>query len=96
MKLRRLLRENAEGSGHDQLICQFSSIGCLGKRDAWLEAEFQRSLSAARSPGPLLHMGVIYPTVEDVRNSIEGYQAGGSLPFSERLFCLSVCWDEFV
>ncbi|KAF6029366.1 TDP1 [Bugula neritina] len=29
---------------------------------------------------------IVFPTVENVRNSLEGYQAGGSLPFSQQTY----------
>ncbi|XP_069772013.1 tyrosyl-DNA phosphodiesterase 1 isoform X2 [Narcine bancroftii] len=71
------------------LIGQFSSIGSLGADETkWLCSEFKESLSTL---GPdqrdlcsvkpaRLHL--VYPTVENVRTSLEGYPGGGSLPYA--------------
>ncbi|TMS13603.1 Tyrosyl-DNA phosphodiesterase 1 [Larimichthys crocea] len=67
------------------VIGQFSSIGSMGlDKSKWLAGEFQRTMttlgkSSLRSDPP---MHLLYPSVEDVRNSLEGYPAGGSLPYS--------------
>lgn len=68
------------------VLGQFSSIGTLGaKPDNWLSGEFLLSMKslprklASITPTPLK---LIFPCVEDVRNSLEGYEAGGSLPYS--------------
>uniref|UniRef100_A0A668AIF0 Tyrosyl-DNA phosphodiesterase 1 n=1 Tax=Myripristis murdjan TaxID=586833 RepID=A0A668AIF0_9TELE len=67
------------------VIGQFSSIGSMGlDKTKWLAGEFQRTLttlgkSSLRSD-PTIHL--VYPSVEDVRTSLEGYPAGGSLPYS--------------
>uniref|UniRef100_A0A915Q5A1 Serine/threonine specific protein phosphatases domain-containing protein n=1 Tax=Setaria digitata TaxID=48799 RepID=A0A915Q5A1_9BILA len=61
---------------------QFSSLGSLGATPQhWLTGQFLNSLSGgAETDGR--HLRIIYPCVEDVRNSNEGYEAGGSLPYS--------------
>lgn len=64
-------------------IFKFSSIGSLGPNaNSWLTKEFLTSLkqlssSSLESP----ELKLIYPTVENVRTSFEGYIAGGSLPY---------------
>ncbi|CAG9532634.1 unnamed protein product [Cercopithifilaria johnstoni] len=61
---------------------QFSSFGSLGAAPQnWLTGQFLNSLSGgAETDGE--HLRIIYPCVEDVRTSNEGYEAGGSLPYS--------------
>ncbi|XP_041069779.1 tyrosyl-DNA phosphodiesterase 1 isoform X1 [Carcharodon carcharias] len=91
LKLGRILSDRASPVANQEswpLIGQFSSIGSLGADETkWLCSEFkeslaalgksQRSLSSQQVP---LHL--VYPTVENVRTSLEGYPAGGSLPYA--------------
>lgn len=75
------------------LIGQFSSIGSLGAdKDKWLCSEWLKSLSSTKSDaksGSLritsskgIPIKLIFPAVEDVRTSLEGYPAGASIPYS--------------
>jgi len=53
-----------------------------GNAEQWLTKEFLTSLkqlssSSLESP----ELKLIYPTVENVRTSLEGYAGGGSLPY---------------
>ncbi|XP_058484791.1 tyrosyl-DNA phosphodiesterase 1 [Solea solea] len=88
LRLRKLLYEHTEpipGEERWPVIGQFSSIGSMGlDKTKWLTGEFQRTMttlgkSSLRSDPP---MHLLYPSVEDVRTSLEGYPAGGSLPYS--------------
>ncbi|XP_029987014.1 tyrosyl-DNA phosphodiesterase 1 isoform X2 [Sphaeramia orbicularis] len=88
LRLRKLLNEHTDPIPGDQswpVIGQFSSIGSMGlDKTKWLAGEFQRTLttlgkSSVRSEPPI-HL--LYPSVDDVRTSLEGYPAGGSLPYS--------------
>ncbi|XP_036449802.1 tyrosyl-DNA phosphodiesterase 1 [Colossoma macropomum] len=90
LKLRKLLSEHTcpvQNAEQWPVIGQFSSIGSMGlDKTKWLAAEFQRTLttlgkaSSSSSPGtPVL---LVYPSVDNVRTSLEGYPAGGSLPYS--------------
>ena len=58
--------------------------GSLGKPETWLTGEFRQSLGTTRGLVPLPKLDIVYPSVDDVRGSVEGYAAGASLPFSER------------
>ncbi|XP_078714256.1 tyrosyl-DNA phosphodiesterase 1 isoform X1 [Lampetra fluviatilis] len=93
LRLRKLLRENLspveEGNEQWPLIGQFSSIGSMGiDSDRWLQTEFQDSLVTLGQSGSPTYsfnrtpLKLIYPTVDNVRMSLEGYPAGGSLPYS--------------
>eukprot|EP00241_Pyramimonas_parkeae_P015472 CAMPEP_0114276152 /NCGR_PEP_ID=MMETSP0059-20121206/84_1 /TAXON_ID=36894 /ORGANISM="Pyramimonas parkeae, Strain CCMP726" /LENGTH=544 /DNA_ID=CAMNT_0001396131 /DNA_START=66 /DNA_END=1701 /DNA_ORIENTATION=- len=88
LKLRALLQAEQfepefEGA---PAVCQFSSLGSLDAN--WLE-DFHQSLSSGRNkpldtplrPGRLQ---LIWPTVNNVRLSSEGYQAGCSIPGNKK------------
>ncbi|XP_035538099.1 tyrosyl-DNA phosphodiesterase 1 [Morone saxatilis] len=88
LRLRKLLYDQTDpvpGEERWPVIGQFSSIGSMGlDKTKWLAGEFQRTMttlgkSSLRSDPP---MHLVYPSVEDVRTSLEGYPAGGSLPYS--------------
>ncbi|XP_034040964.1 tyrosyl-DNA phosphodiesterase 1 [Thalassophryne amazonica] len=88
LKLRKLLYDHTDPVPSEErwpVIGQFSSIGSMGlDKTKWLAGEFQRTLTtlgkSSHRPDPPVHL--VYPSVEDVRNSLEGYPAGGSLPYS--------------
>ncbi|XP_054776281.1 tyrosyl-DNA phosphodiesterase 1 isoform X2 [Prosopis cineraria] len=83
MKLQSLLQECTfdEEFKNSPLIYQFSSLGSLDEK--WI-AELTTSMSAGFSEDKTpLGMGkpqIIFPTVEDVRCSLEGYAAGSAIP----------------
>ncbi|CAH6848798.1 Tdp1 [Phodopus roborovskii] len=90
-RLRKLLRAHAPSVPEDEcwpIVGQFSSIGSLGPDESkWLCSEFKESLLALREGGrtpakSAVPLHLIYPSVENVRTSLEGYPAGGSLPYS--------------
>ncbi|XP_077941017.1 tyrosyl-DNA phosphodiesterase 1 isoform X1 [Gasterosteus aculeatus] len=88
LRLRKLLLAHTDpvpGEERWPVIGQFSSIGSMGlDKTKWLTGEFQRTMTtlgkSSLRPDPPLHL--VYPAVEDVRTSLEGYPAGGSLPYS--------------
>ncbi|GMI77533.1 tyrosyl-DNA phosphodiesterase 1 [Hibiscus trionum] len=63
------------------LVYQFSSLGSLDEK--WM-AELAASLSSGysedKTPLGLGESSIIWPTVEDVRCSLEGYGAGSAIP----------------
>jgi len=76
---------------HCLQLAQCSSIGSLGPSKQWLDGQltsslcrkldsFIDSLIAALS-APTLPIKLIYPSVESVRQSYEGYAGSGSLPY---------------
>ena len=85
LKLRKVLSALPLTRASSRVIAQFSSIGSLGStRDEWLGGEFTQSLAG----GPLRPANtplIVYPSVENVKTSSEGYEAGLSLPHSEKL-----------
>uniref|UniRef100_A0A671LCI3 Tyrosyl-DNA phosphodiesterase 1 n=1 Tax=Sinocyclocheilus anshuiensis TaxID=1608454 RepID=A0A671LCI3_9TELE len=82
LRLRKLLSEHTKPVQNEErwhVLGQFSSIGSMGlDKTKWLAAEFQRTLTTLGKAGKSL----VYPSVENVRTSLEGYPAGGSLPYS--------------
>ncbi|XP_033706628.1 tyrosyl-DNA phosphodiesterase 1 isoform X5 [Tursiops truncatus] len=69
------------------VVGQFSSVGSMGADESkWLCSEFKESLvtlgKESRALGRAVPLHLIYPSVENVRTSLEGYPAGGSLPYS--------------
>ena len=52
------------------IICQFSSIGSLGKDEKWLIEEFAESLKHAKNRNQCgdPEIKLVYPTVENVRD----------------------------
>lgn len=87
LKLKSILKSHfkPEDQKNQLLIAQFSSIGSLGSSaDNWLMSEFRESLSASSSEKSIKNkeLALIFPCVDDVRNSLEGYMAGTSLPYS--------------
>ncbi|KAL6657929.1 hypothetical protein ACP70R_005709 [Stipagrostis hirtigluma subsp. patula] len=87
MKLRNVLEECVfeKQFCKSPLIYQFSSLGSLDEK--WM-SEFACSLSAGKSDdGSPLGIGkplIVWPTVEDVRCSIEGYAAGSCIPSPQK------------
>ncbi|XP_058915260.2 tyrosyl-DNA phosphodiesterase 1 isoform X5 [Kogia breviceps] len=89
-RLRKLLKEHASSIAKAEswpVVGQFSSVGSMGADESkWLCSEFKESLVTlgreSRTPGSAVPLHLIYPSVENVRTSLEGYPAGGSLPYS--------------
>ncbi|BHF67002.1 tyrosyl-DNA phosphodiesterase 1 [Sparganum proliferum] len=77
LKLAKVLA-NVQAPRNWPLIGQFSSIGSLGSEPTkWLTTQWSTSLAGRGARG----IRLIYPSVDNVRNSLEGYQAGGCLPY---------------
>lgn len=83
MKLRTVLQECTfdQDFKNSPLAYQFSSLGSLDEK--WL-AELTSSMSSGfsedKTPLGLGQPRIIWPTVEDVRCSLEGYAAGNAVP----------------
>jgi tyrosyl-DNA phosphodiesterase-1 len=77
------------GGGVGHIACQYSSTGSMGKGEVYLDElkeSFSATAASSNSGSTLsLHRGavrmeLIWPTVECVRSSLQGYASGGSLP----------------
>uniref|UniRef100_A0A1D1XM86 Tyrosyl-DNA phosphodiesterase 1 n=1 Tax=Anthurium amnicola TaxID=1678845 RepID=A0A1D1XM86_9ARAE len=87
MKLRAVLEECTFDKDFQRspLVYQFSSLGSLDEK--WLsELAFSMSsgISDDKSPLGLGKAQIIWPTVEDVRCSLEGYAAGNAIPSPQK------------
>eukprot|EP00977_Amphora_coffeiformis_P026032 scaffold23831_cov180-Amphora_coffeaeformis.AAC.2 len=67
------------------VVCQFSSMGSVSEK--YLR-ELQSSMDTRRARQPLsttkdlspIQIKLVYPTVNEIRTSIEGYRGGGTVP----------------
>lgn len=65
-----------------EVICQVSSIATLGPTPAWLLDKTLGPIltsSSNKSALPKANIGVVFPTAEEIRKSIGGYDSGGSI-----------------
>ncbi|XP_043688920.1 tyrosyl-DNA phosphodiesterase 1 isoform X4 [Telopea speciosissima] len=87
MKLRTVLQESYFDKEFQKspLVYQFSSLGSLDEK--WM-AELASSMSAGfsddKTPLGLGQPLIIWPSVEDVRCSLEGYAAGNAIPSPQK------------
>lgn len=81
-KLRNALTAYDKGSDDDQLIMQCSSVGTLGDKDNYLTPILKTAM-LGKEPMAMSQdscsLKLVYPSVDDVRNSINGYISGGSI-----------------
>ncbi|KAK6917354.1 Tyrosyl-DNA phosphodiesterase I [Dillenia turbinata] len=87
MKLRNVLQECTFDKEFQKspLVYQFSSLGSLD--DKWmaeLASSMSSGLSEDKTPLGLGIPQIIWPTVEDVRCSLEGYAAGNAIPSPQK------------
>lgn len=84
LKLQKTIEEHATSSGASRpIVCQFSSMGSLSQK--WLAEQFLPATSlvdaeTANSSPLSEQLKLVYPTVEEIRTSVEGYFGGGSVP----------------
>jgi tyrosyl-DNA phosphodiesterase-1 len=91
MRLRAILRDNVtlgpEFHEKSHVVCQASSMGSFGVKCGWLN-EFKESLSAAKNRLDCIdpEINLVFPTVENVRDSLDGWNSGGSIPFKNEYY----------
>ncbi|XP_055351629.1 tyrosyl-DNA phosphodiesterase 1-like [Paramacrobiotus metropolitanus] len=85
LKLRSLLKKHCFSIPSSwPVIGQFSSIGSLGPAaDKWLTGEFLDSLGSSVALSGKAPLKLVFPSVDNVRLSSEGWKGGGSLPYSQ-------------
>jgi tyrosyl-DNA phosphodiesterase-1 len=67
----------AEGS---EVVAQISSIATLGQTDAWIQKTFLKALgSSKQGESTNLKLGIVFPTADEIRRSLDGYQSGCSV-----------------
>ncbi|KAI1268921.1 tyrosyl-DNA phosphodiesterase [Xylariaceae sp. FL1019] len=65
--------------GKSDIIVQVSSIATLGPKDTWLQRTLFDSLSPVSSGNSKPNFKIVFPTPDDVRRSLDGYESGGSI-----------------
>lgn len=91
IQLRQVLKDqldDAQWSSEDRVVAQFSSVGSLGaSADSWLKPDLLTTLGTSRrhpvSPENRLQFSIIFPSEENVRQCLEGYMGGGSIPYMQ-------------
>lgn len=81
MKVRDVLKNETldEEFGNNSIACQFSSLGSINEK--WLQSEFMESLSQGQiRKEENVNVYLVWPTVEDIRTSLEGWESGLSFP----------------
>ncbi|XP_045107074.1 tyrosyl-DNA phosphodiesterase 1-like isoform X2 [Portunus trituberculatus] len=72
--------------GHPYTVIQSSSIGSLGKDErAWLTSQLHRSLTGPSTTTTTPKIFVVYPSLDDVKGSSEGWQGGSCLPYQSKV-----------
>ncbi|PIA31917.1 hypothetical protein AQUCO_04700050v1 [Aquilegia coerulea] len=87
MKLRTILQDCLfeKEFRNSPLVYQFSSLGSLDEKwMAELAASMSSGLADDKTPLGLGKAQIIWPTVEDVRCSLEGYAAGSAIPSPQK------------
>lgn len=63
-----------------EIVVQISSIATLGPNDKWLDKTLFKALNTSKNqPRPKSTFRIVFPTAEEVRKSLNGYQSGGAI-----------------
>jgi tyrosyl-DNA phosphodiesterase 1 len=66
--------------GTPEIILQVSSIATLGQTNQWLDKTLFKALSMSKSGvSPATSYKIIFPTADEVRRSLDGYESGASI-----------------
>jgi len=69
-----------KGDGTPEIVLQISSIATLGQTSQWLDKTLFKSLGTSKSAVlPTPKYKIIFPTPDEVRRSLDGYEAGASI-----------------
>ncbi|KAJ9132487.1 Tyrosyl-DNA phosphodiesterase [Coniochaeta hoffmannii] len=80
--VREALRAVPVQDGPSEIVVQISSIATLGPSPTWLRDTFFSALSSRKGPAgnsPKPSFKVVFPTADEIRRSLDGYAAGGSI-----------------
>lgn len=78
--LKRTLRAVPCNDGDSTIAVQISSIATLGAKDDWLQKTMFDALSRSTNPNlKTPRFKVVFPTSDEIRQSLDGYVAGGSI-----------------
>lgn len=80
--LKQALRDVKVQEGRAEVVVQVSSIATLGPTNTWLKDTLFWALSS-RAPmpngAPKPSFKVVFPTADEIRDSLDGYASGGSI-----------------
>jgi tyrosyl-DNA phosphodiesterase-1 len=66
--------------GTPEIVLQVSSIATLGQTDQWLNKTLFKSLSTSKAgTSPTPKYKIIFPTPDEIRRSLDGYESGASI-----------------
>ncbi|QSZ35736.1 hypothetical protein DSL72_006858 [Monilinia vaccinii-corymbosi] len=78
--LTKILESVSCSKSQSEIVVQVSSIASLGPTDTWLNQTLFRALSKSKSPtASKSKFKIIFPTVDEVRRSINGYASGNAI-----------------
>ncbi|KAI0022332.1 phospholipase D/nuclease [Xylariomycetidae sp. FL0641] len=81
--LKRTIQSVPTRSGPSDIVAQVSSLATLGGTDTWLQKTLFDALAPTatlRAPqGPKPDFKVVFPTADEIRRSLNGYESGGSI-----------------
>lgn len=78
--LKQALKNVPVQEGESDIVVQISSIATLGPTDTWLRRSLFDSLKASRnSPQKQPSFKIVFPTPDEIRRSLDGYESGGSI-----------------
>ena len=78
--LKQTLRTVPCADGEADVVVQISSIATLGAKDEWLQKTLLDSLSkSSNTDAKRPRYKVVFPTADEIRRSLDGYAAGGSI-----------------
>lgn len=79
--LKQALRTVPVQEGKSEIVIQISSIATLGPTDTWLRKTIFDSLKASRNSKTKDESSfkVVFPTGDEIRRSLDGYQSGASI-----------------
>lgn len=78
--MKRALQSIPVQQGKSEIVVQISSIATLGPKDTWLRKSFFDSLAASKNkPKEDPSFKVVFPTPDEIRRSLDGYESGGSI-----------------
>jgi len=78
--LKRVLRTVPSSSkSSPDIVLQVSSIATLGGTDAWLAKTVFPALAASKTSPGKPRYSLIFPTADEIRRSLDGYESGASI-----------------
>ncbi|KZL80068.1 tyrosyl-dna phosphodiesterase [Colletotrichum incanum] len=80
--LKRTLRSVPIQEGKSEVVVQISSIATLGASDSWIQKCLFDSLAVSKNHSlstPKPKFRVVFPTADEIRQSLDGYSSGGSI-----------------